>query len=254
MPPAIKLASAALLCTLSLSALAADDDAITPYRPSVSNSAQLPLPGQLELELGGLGSRTADTRRDSLPYLFKLAFNNQWGVLLGGEAYVSARDDSGNHAHGVGDTSVVLKRAFLVDDATAFGLEFGVKLPTAKDSIGSGKTDYTLNGIVSRDLGAVHMDANLNLTRIGAIDAGTARTQGGWSAAFSLPVSERWGSVAELSGTHRGGTDNTAQLLAALTYSPSKRLTFDAGFTRSLNTSQEWSLFAGVVLPIARLW
>lgn len=114
MPPGIKLASAALLCTLSLSAFAADDDAITPYRPSVSNSAQLPLPGQLELELGGLSGKSADTRRDSLPYLFKLAFNSQWGALLGGEAVVSARDDSGNRVHGVGDTSVVLKRAFLV--------------------------------------------------------------------------------------------------------------------------------------------
>ena len=251
-------AGAAFLCalcsTFSLPAFAEDDYAITPYRPSVSNSAQLPLPGQLELELGGLHARSDDARRDSLPYLFKLAFNNQWGVLLGGEAYVSARDDSGNRDRGVGDTSLVLKRAFLVDDATAFGLEFGVKLPTAKDSIGSGKTDYTLNGIVSKDLGAVHVDGNLNLTRVGAIDAGTARTQAGWSAAFSLPLKERWGSIAELSGTQRGGTDKTAQVLAALTYSPSKRLTFDAGVTRSLHSAQEWSLFAGVVLPIAKLW
>lgn len=244
----------ALLSTVSLSAFADDDYAITPYRPSVSNSAQLPLPGQLELELGGLHAKSGDARRDSLPYLFKLAFNNQWGVLLGGEAYVSARDDSANRDRGIGDTSVVLKRAFLVDDATAFGLEFGAKLPTAKDSIGSGKTDYTLNGIVSKDLGAVHVDGNLNLTRVGAIDADTARTQTGWSAAFSLPFKDRWVGIAELSGTHRGGTDNTAQVLAALTYSPSKRLTFDAGVTRSLHSAQEWSLFAGVVLPIAKLW
>ena len=255
MRSSIKFASAALLCTLCLSASADDDYAITPYRPSVSNSAQLPLPGQLELELGGLHGRSGDARRDSLPYLFKLAFNNQWGVLLGGEAAVSARDESGNRVRGVGDTGVVLKRAFLVDDKTAYGLEFGLKLPTAKDSIGSGKTDYTLNGIVSKDLGAaVHVDGNLNLTRIGAIDAGTARMQAGWSAAFSLPFADRWSGIAELSGTHRGGTDNTGQVLAALTYSPSKQLTFDAGLTRSLNSAQEWSLFAGVVLPIAKLW
>ena len=254
MRPSIKFASAALLCVVGLSALAADDDAITPYRPSVSNSAQLPLPGQLELELGGLGSRSGDTRRDSLPYLFKLAFSRQWGVLLGGEAVVSARDDSGNRVRGGGDTGLVLKRAFLVDDATAYGLELGVKLPTAGDSIGSGKADYTLNGIVSKDLGALHVDGNLNLTRLGAIDSGTARTQDGWSAAFSLPVNARVGSIAELSGTHRAGAENTAQILAALTFSPSKRLTFDAGLTRGLNSAHEWSVFAGVVLPVAKLW
>ena len=74
----VQCAGAALLCalpcallsavlgTLRLPAVAADD-AITPYRPSVSNSAQLPLPGQLELELGGLHAKSGDARRDTLP-------------------------------------------------------------------------------------------------------------------------------------------------------------------------------------------
>ena len=52
----------AALCT---AAAAADDDAITPYRPSVSSPAQLPVPGQLEIELGGLHARSDDSRRSS---------------------------------------------------------------------------------------------------------------------------------------------------------------------------------------------
>ena len=69
---------------------AADDrfEPVSPYRPSVSNSAQLPAPGQLEFEFGGLRQRSADTRRSSTPYLFKLAFDQAWGVLIGGEAHV----------------------------------------------------------------------------------------------------------------------------------------------------------------------
>lgn len=232
----------------------ADDAAITPYRPSVSSPAQLPAAGQLELELGGIHMRAGDARRTGLPYQLKLAFNADWGVLLGGEAQVWQYDGV-DHARGVGDTSLVLKRAWVVDDASAFGMEFGVKLATAKDTIGSGRADYTVNTIYSRDLGAVHLDANLNATRLGLADAGTSRTQLGLSASFSTPIAEQWGITGELSGTHRGGADNSLQVLAALAYSPTKRLTFDIGVARSPRPSPAGtSVFAGVVFPLAKLW
>ncbi|MEG1116606.1 MAG: transporter, partial [Janthinobacterium sp.] len=155
-----------LLLSLAPLAQAQDSDPVLPYRPSVASPAQLPVPGQLEFEAGGLLSKTDGTRRASLPYTFKLAFTPEWGVLLEGEGVVRARDDTGRRETGVGDTTVVLKRAFLLDSATALGLELGWKLPTAKDSIGSGKSDVSLNGIFSRDVGAVHMDVNLNATRL----------------------------------------------------------------------------------------
>ncbi|MBJ7313750.1 transporter [Rugamonas sp. CCM 8940] len=240
---------------LSQSVHAEDAPPVTPYRPSVSSPAQLPAPGQLELELGGLSSKSDGQRRNSLPFAFKLGFSEEWGVVLGGEAWVRARDDDGARVQGVGDTAFVLKRAFLVDSATAFGLELGAKAPTARDSIGSGRADYSVNGIFSRDLGKVHMDANFNLLRLGAVEEGSGRTQSGLSAAFSLPLSERWGAAAEWSGTRRGGAASTAQLLLAASYSPSKRLTFDFGLARGLNrASPDLSLFTGVVLPLARLW
>ncbi|TFV92119.1 transporter [Oxalobacteraceae bacterium OM1] len=233
---------------------AADFADITPYRPSVSNPAQLPAPGQLELELGGLHVKDGDNRRDSLPYLLKFGFTEEWGVLLGGEALVSQRDEEGRR-RGIGDTTVTLKRAFPMSDATAFGLELGATFATAKEGLGtgSGKTDVTLNGILSQDLGKLHMDANLNATRIGAVDAGTGRVQTGLSAAFSAPFSERWSGVAEWSGTRQSGAPSTAQLLAALVYQPSKQLAIDVGMTRGLNrASPEWSLFSGFVVPLAR--
>jgi hypothetical protein len=246
---------ALLLACSATGAHAADPGTITAYRPSVSTSAQLPAVGQLEYEAGFLSTRDGDTRRDSMPVLFKLAFSPQWGVLVGGDAYVSAHDAGGGRARGLGDTEVVLKRAFLVDSATAFGLELAAKLPTAKDSIGSGKADYTVNTILSRDLGKIHLDANANLTRLGATDPGTGRNQTGLSAAFSTQFSEHWGATAELSGTHQRGADNTAQLLLAAGYSPSKRMTIDFGVAHGLNAaSPDWSLFGGLVVPLAQLW
>ena len=245
---------ALLAVHLAPAAAAPNGDAITPYRPSVSSPAQLPVAGQLELELGGMHARSGDSRLSSLPYQLKLAFNAEWGVLLGGEAQVWQYDGV-DHARGVGDTSVVLKRAWTLDEATAFGTELGVKLATAKDTIGSGRADYSVNTIYSRDLGAVHLDANLNATRLGRVDVGTSRTQVGLSASFSTPLSEHWGITGEVSGTHRGGVDNTLQLLAALAYSPTKRLTFDIGIARAPQPSPAGtSVFAGVVFPITKLW
>ncbi|MGZ3254334.1 MAG: transporter [Burkholderiaceae bacterium] len=254
--PNLKPLIAILLASSSLIAFADEEAGVTPYRPSVSSPAQLPVAGQLELEYGGLSSKTDGMRRNSLPYLLKLAFNKDWGILFGGEAYVSQKDDAtGLRARGLGDTNLVLKRAFLIDDTTAFGLELGAKIPTAKDSLGSGKADYSLNTIFSKDISKVHMDANLNFTRYGAVDVGTARTQTGLSSSFSVPVSDRWGVTAELSGTHRNGAPNTAQFLTAATFSPSKRLTIDMGVARGLTSaSPDWSLFTGVVMPIAKLW
>ena len=84
MPVLKSLPHLALLCLCTAASTVhaqAADDAVTPYRPSVSSPAQLPVPGQLELELGGLQTRLDDDRRASLPYTFKLAFNEAWGVV-----------------------------------------------------------------------------------------------------------------------------------------------------------------------------
>ena len=249
------LSCSLLLLTLAPLAQAQDSAPILPYRPSVASPAQLPVPGQLEFEAGGLLSKTDDTRRASLPYTFKLAFTPEWGLLLQGEGVVRARDATGRRETGAGDTTFVLKRAFELDSATALGLELGWKLPTAKDSIGSGKSDVSLNGIFSRDLGAVHMDANLNATRLGASDPGTGRMQTGWAASFSTPVSARWGATAEVSGTRLRGAPDTAQLLLAATWSPTPRLAIDIGMARGLTAaSPDWSLFSGLVVPLGKLW
>ena len=244
-----------LMALLTAGAAAQDGPPVTPYRPSVSSPAQLPAPGQLEFEAGLLTSRDHGAQRDSVPLLFKLAFSEQWGVLLGAEAFVVARDEGGAPLRGVGDTTIVLKRAFALEPGRALGLEVSAKLPTAKHGIGSGKADVEINTIFSEDIASAHLDANANLTRLGAWEAGSGRYQTGLSAAFSQPLSAQWGASAELSGTHRNAAASTAQLLVATAYSPNPRVTFDVGVARSLHSgTPAWSLFTGVVLPLAKLW
>jgi hypothetical protein len=239
----------------SLAAHADDDMAVTPYRPSVSNPAQLPTPGQLEMELGGLRSQSDGLKRDSLPYLLKLGFTENWGILVGGEAHVSSQTPDGTRDAGIGDTAVTLKRAFLVDDATAYGIELGVKIPTANDVLGSGKADYGVNGIFSKDIANLHVDANLNVTRIGLTEEHASDMQTGASASFSMPFADKWGADIEISGIYRRGTPSTSQLLLAATYTPVKKIVLDFGVAKGLSrASQDWSIFGGVVVPVAKLW
>lgn len=253
--PAIKPLAIALLASLALPAWAADAPEVTAYRPSVSNPAELPTPGQLELEFGGLREKKGSARDDSLPYLFKLAFTKEWGVLLGGDAHAWKRDEEGMREHGASDTSLTLKRAFIVNEARAFGLEFSTRLPTARSTLGSGRADYTLNGLYSEDIRGLHLDINLNATRIGAPEAGSGRTQAGLATALAFPLSRDLTGIAEWSGTRRSATQATSQLLAAFSYSPDQRFAIDAGVVRGLHhASPAWSFFTGFVVPIARLW
>jgi hypothetical protein len=81
---------------------------------------------------------------------------------------------------------------------------------------GSGKTDYSLNGIYSADFASVyHLDLNYTVSRLGEIGPDESRLQGLWAAALSRGFGARWGVVGEFSGTHESGVERTAQVLVA---------------------------------------
>lgn len=226
----------------------ADGPQAVPYRPSVSAPAALSAPGWVEVEAGLTRTRDGDVRALSVPYTLKLALTPDWGVRIGGDAWVRQRVTGRDARSGTGDAGLVLKRRFAIDDSQALGLEAGVVVPTAKSGLhsGSGKPDYGINGIYSADAGAWHVDANLAATRVGARERGTSRTQWLYALAVSHPLSERLGLVGEFSGTRQSGIGSTRQLLAALSYGVSPRLVVDAGAARRLGGDpREWQAFAG---------
>ena len=241
-----------------IAAARADDlPAVTPYRPSVSTPAALSAPGWLEVEAGVQSSRANDpVRRESLPYTLKLAFTPDWGIRIGGDAIVRQRNADGSASHGGGDTTIVLKRRFAVNEASAFGIELGAKLPTASSDLGSGHSDLSLNGIYSSDFAAGwHLDLNAAVTHLGGVDAGLSPRQTGWASAVSRNVTESLGVVAELSGTHQGGAGNTSQALIASSYSVSRAVTLDLGVSKGLSAaSGGWSVFSGITFLTARLF
>jgi len=252
-------AAALVAAALSPAHAAADDDgpSATPYRPSVSTPAALSAPGWLEIEAGLQHDReSAVARRDSAPLTFKLAFTPDWGVRVGVDAWVRGRDDAGS-TNGVGDTSVVVKRRFAIDDDSAFGVEAGIGVPTARKGLegGSGKPDWSLIGIYSADFGPWHSDVNVVATRLGGPEAGTSRTEVLLAAGLSRALGDRWSVGAELSGTHRKGVDDTRQLLLAASYSVTRRLVVDVGAARSLRSGTPvWAAFTGFTWLAARVF
>jgi hypothetical protein len=246
----------ALACALPAHAADADDGgpAVVPYRPSVSTPAQLSAPGYLELEAGGLRASDRGASRTSLPYTLKLAFTPDWGLRVGGDAWVRERA-SGRTDSGVGDSAVVLKRRFAVSDATAWGLELGETFPTAGSSIGIGHAATTLNGIFSSDFApAWHTDINLNETHLGGAGR-QSPWQAGWAAAFSRTLTDRWGAVGELSGTHQAGVADTAQFLVAASWNQSPAAVFDFGAARGLtDATPRWQVFGGVTLRLGKVF
>lgn len=232
--------------------------AATPYRPSVSSPAALPVPGWLDMEFGALRvSGGGDKRRDSIPVAAKLAFNDAWGVVVGSELRVRRVDQNNAAYSGGGDVTLLLKhRIATADEVTAWGIAAGIKAPTAPDTLGSGKSDIIVNGIFSTDFaGGYHLDANLTSTRLGAWDAGEGRIQTGWAVAVSRSLNAQWGLFVEPSGTRRSGTASAAQFLFGASYNVNKRMVLDFAVAKGLNNgTPDWQLMAGLTVLLGQLW
>ena len=248
--------TAGVLVLAALSAHADDGKpAATPYRPSVSTPAQLSAPGWLELEGGAWRQLGNEAHRDSLPWTTKLAFSDDWGIRVGGEAWVRQTDEHGQTLSGNGVTGVVVKRRFAVNEQSAFGVELGATLPTGHSGIVSAKTDTNINAIYSADLGNWHTDLNLTAIYLGAPDAGTRHLQTLWAAALSTPLNDALGLVGELSGTHQSGAGRAAQFLFAASYSATKSLVLDVGVARRVSGgAPTWQAVAGFTWVAARLF
>ena len=240
---------------LAATAANADDSGdelqATPYRPTVSNPADLPVPHHFEWEAGGYGERDSrDARHSSVPYLLKYAFNEDVGVLVGGESIVADRS-GGDTTQGWGDTSVEVKLHHALSQSTGIGLEAGATFPTASHGLGSDHTNYTLNGIVSTKAVGCDVDINLSYTRLGASDPDTGRDQLGWAVAAAHDLSGKWGVEGEFSGSAMRGTRGVAQLLGALAFTAAPTLVFDGGALVGLNhESPRYGVFAGMTMLV----
>jgi hypothetical protein len=246
--PAFAVLVAAFFCAATARANAAAEASVTPYRPTVSNPAELPAPGAPEFEAGVARFRNPDgSRAVSTPYLIKAAVNEDFGIMVGGDAFLRQTDATGEVLKGRGDTLFLAKHRLAASENQAFGLEWGWKSPTANVGLGSGKTDWIANGIYSVDVGPIRIDANLGFTRVGAYGPNEGRWQKSWGLAFSGEVADKLTLGIEPSGSWRRGVATNAQWLASLSYAITPQLVVDGGFTIGASRqAPDQTLFAGL--------
>lgn len=208
-------------------AIADDDLAANPYRPSVGSPASLSASGYFEIEAGFARENAPDGRLSNTPLLLKYAFTDHVGVTFGISPWqrLSAQ---GTSVSGNGDGSITLKLAQPVNDALMFGGELTASLPVAANGLGSKRSDVTLNLIASHDFAGFHSDVNMNATRLGdAQEPEVSRQIIGWSAGISHLLNEKIGVGIELSGTRQSGNGNSTQWLASVSFAVSKKLVLD---------------------------
>ncbi|HEX9179490.1 MAG TPA: transporter, partial [Burkholderiales bacterium] len=183
----------------------------------------------------------------------KLAWSENWALLLGTDAYDWQRDFDGSVAHSGGDTTLALKYRLPVNESLALGAQFGAGLPTARPPIGSGKTDWGFTAIASMDSGGAHQDLNLGAGWPGAVTDGQGRWQGAWAIAASVPLPKGFGVTGELSGLTQRGIAAQTQGLAAVSYSVSRQLVLDAAVAVGLSSAApDWQLMAGMTVQLGR--
>lgn len=225
---------------------------VTPYRPTVSNPAELSVLQHLEVEFGVQSNQPGmEVERNSLPFLLKYPFADQWGLLVGGEAWIKSRSPD-ETISGFGNTSVLLKHYYPISSTLAVGFEAGAVLPSARQSLGQGRTDYLGNLIVSQDISDLRIDVNAGVTRKGFKEEDLDRYRYNWAIAVSHPIDERWSIAGEFSGILAKQQKPTSQFLAALNYLMTPELMLDFGGTVGMTTlTDDYGVFAGFALLIA---
>jgi len=232
-----------------------DEPTVTPYRPTVSNPADLPQPGWIEGEFGGMHTFGDDgSRSDAVPWLIKYAFDENYGILIGGNAFLNDAPVGAPASSGIGDSSLEWKQRFPVSENAAFGIEAGAIVPTAAHNLGVGKAAFIGNGIFSTDLAGMHLDLNAGGTRFSTHTSGVSRWQDAWAAATSWSLSRTFGAALELSGTQQRGMPTQSQVLGAITCARSAHLVLDAGLAYGLTrNAHDTSLFAGATVLLGKL-
>lgn len=225
---------------------------VTPYRPTVSNPAELSALRHLEVEFGVQSIQTGTAnQRNSLPFTLKYPFAEQWGILVNGESWINARTPEETH-EGFGNTALLIKHYHSLDETLAVGFEAGTVLPSAPTVLGQGRTDYLANFIVSKDISDLRIDINAGVTRKGYKEEEQDRYKFNWAIAPSIKLSPEWYLAGEFSGILSAQAKPSSQFLTAFSYLATPLLMLDFGGAIGMTSAaDDYSIFAGFALLIA---
>lgn len=177
-------------------------EVVEPDRPDVTNGAHIVGVGLLQIEFGGLFTRTIAAQSSfGSPFTARVGLTKWLEARVGTDGVLTQADDNGR-VTGFGNVQVGAKLRLWGDpDGVALlSILPNINVPTAsaEKGLGSGQADYTIAVLTGADLGHhVHADVNYGIGAIGSGDNRPRFAQHLASISVSDAISGNWNPYVE---------------------------------------------------------
>ena len=234
---------------------------LEPDRPDVTNGSHIVGIGLLQIEFGGIYTRsTPGERAFGSPFTARIGLFDWLEARIGTDGFLT-QTDGDSRATGMGNVQLGAKLRLWADPG---GIPVVSILPTvnlpaasAENGLGSGDADYTIALLTGTDIGVRgHIDINYGIGSIGAGGGLPHFAQHLVSVSVSLAASERWNPYAEsywFSRQDAEGGAMTAIDVGAI-YAVSPRLALDGGMQVGVSrAAPDIAAFAGVSIVVGNV-
>jgi hypothetical protein len=233
-------------------------DQIEPDRPDVTNGTHIVDNGLIQVELGGIVTRSAPGAHEfGSPFTVRAGVADWLEVRVGGDGLL-VRTEPDARASGFGNVQLGAKIRVWEEPGGIPVLSIlpTVNLPTADAGrgLGSGDADYTIALLTGTDVGRRgHADLNYGIGSIGAGGGAPHFVQHTASMSASVTATPRWNPYAEAFVFSREEPRGRAAAAvdAGTIYVRSPKLAFDGGLQLGLTAAAPgFAAFAGVSLVV----
>lgn len=212
-------------------------------------------PGKFQLEISGERPKSSEGNELDLGANLDFGVINNFDIQIW-VPYVFLKPDIGKKENGLSDVEVVGKYLILNGNKTlpTLAVKATVKLPTgeSKKGLGSGKTDYGLMLIATKEIGGVTLHINLGYTFVGKGKGEDLNNVLTYSLASELPMTEKLKLVGEIIGETNSdpkSSSNPLDGLVGFIYDVKDWLSLDAAVKWGLSdASPNNTLLAGTTL------
>jgi outer membrane putative beta-barrel porin/alpha-amylase len=237
----------------------ADSIVANPNRPTVADPADITQYGVLELEYGwDHVTPGGNVRQTSFGGLLKFGLLCDIELRWTTTSFLSQTDASGTQ-RGIGDNWLGPQIRFYrqTKHVPSLAFSYAVKIPSASDSLGSGRADHAFTFLASKDIAHFHFDFNASQFLIGRPNTTGFDNNQQLNLAFSHMVRGNLLFTGEFYGDTRlnQATPGFASSLWALTYAVTPRLVIDAGFEAGITSGgPHRHAFVGATYSISNLY